>query len=45
MSDTRIREPFPYARACVVLVLALAGGLAVRDAVRRLWARVKEASR
>ena len=41
MNDTRIREPFPYARACVVVVLglALAGGLAVADGLRRIWRR------
>ena len=37
----RVQEPFDAFRAAIVLVaaLALAGGLAVRDVVRRLWAR------
>ncbi len=35
----QVREPFDWPRACVVLAagLALAGVLAVRDAVRRIW--------
>ena len=38
MSDARVREPFPYVRACVVLVagLALAAALALRDGLRRV---------
>ena len=38
MSDTRVREPFDYTRACVVLVAALALGaaLALRDGLRRV---------
>ena len=38
----QIREPFDYARACLVLVaaLALAGGLAVADVLCRTWKKV-----
>ena len=43
----RVQEPYPYLASCAVLVvaLALAGGLAVAEGCRRLWARVKEAKR
>ena len=36
--STEQREPFDWPRACLVLAvaLALAGGLAVRDAARRI---------
>ncbi len=47
MSDTRIREPFDYARACVVLLaaLALAAGLKVADSCRRLWRALRGESK
>ena len=47
MSDTRIREPFPYFRACVVMLagLVVVGGLEAGKALRRMVAKLKEASR
>ena len=39
MSDARVREPFPYVRACVVLAagLTLGAALKVADVCRRIW--------
>ena len=41
MSDTRIREPFPYLRAVVVVVVGcvVVAALAVADGCRRIWRR------
>ncbi len=45
MSDTRIREPYPYLASCLVLVLGsvVVAGIEAGKVCRRLVVRLKEA--